>query len=51
MFLVVVINSYYESIYILEQDRFFLYPDRDSVLNLIKEPLVIAVAYNTIPPA
>ena len=49
-FLVVVIDSYYQSIYVLEQGGFYLFPDRDRILDLIGEPLVIAIAEHTIPP-
>jgi len=48
IFPVAVINSYYQSIHVLEQGRFFLFPDRDRILNLIGEPLVIAMAEYTI---
>ena len=35
MFLVVVIDSYCQSIYILEQGGFSLFPDRNRILDLI----------------
>ena len=44
MFPVVVINSYCQSIYILEQGRFSLFLGRDRILNLIWKSLVIAMA-------
>ena len=50
MFLVAVINSYYQSIHILEQGGFSLFPGRDMILDPIWEPLVIAIAENTISP-
>ena len=49
-FSVAVINSHYQSIYILEQDRFSLFSGRDRILNLIGELLVIAIAQHTILP-
>ena len=47
-FLVVVIDSHCYSIHILEQGGFFLFLGRDRILDLIGEPLVIAMAQNTI---
>jgi len=47
-FLVVVINSYHQSIHVLEQDRFILFLGEYKILNLIWEPLVIVVVQNTI---
>ena len=43
-FLVVMINSYHQSIHILEQGGFSLFPGRDRILDLIWESLVVAVA-------
>ena len=40
----VVIDSYHQSIHILEQNRFFLFLSRNRILDLIWEFLVIAVA-------
>ena len=48
MFPVVVINSHHQSIYILEQDGFFLFLGRNRILDPIGEPLVIATAEYTI---
>jgi len=41
MFLVAVINSHCQNIYILEQNRFFLFPGRDRILDPIWKFLVI----------
>jgi len=49
-FLVAVIDSHCQSIHILEQGGFFLFSDRDRILDLIWEFLVIAMAWYTIPP-
>jgi len=49
-FLVGVINSHHQSIHVLERGGFFLFLDRDRILDLIGEPLVIAMAEHTIPP-
>jgi len=48
MFPVVVINSHHQSIYVLEQDGFFLFLGRNRILDPIGEPLVIAIAEYTI---
>ena len=50
IFTVVVIDSYRQSIYVLEQGGFSLFLDRDRILDPIGEPLVIAIAEHTIPP-
>jgi len=50
MFPVMVIDSHCQSIHVLEQGGFSLFLGRDRVLDLIWEPLVIAMAQNTIPP-
>ena len=50
IFTVVVIDSYRQSIYVLEQGGFSLFLDRDRILDPIGEPLVIAIAERTIPP-
>ena len=50
MFLVAVINSYCQSIYVLEQGGLFLFLDRNRILDPIREPLVIAIAEYTILP-
>ena len=50
IFPVVVINSYHLSIYILEQDEFFLFLDGDGILDPIEEPLVVIMAQHTISP-
>ena len=50
IFLVAVINSYYQSVHVLEQDRFSLFLGRDRILNLTGKPLVIVMAQNTILP-
>ena len=50
IFPVVVINSYHLSIYILEQDEFFLFLDGDVILDPIEEPLVVIIAQHTISP-
>jgi len=49
-FPVTVIDSYYQSIHVLEQGGFSLFMDRDRILDLIRETLVIAMAKHTIPP-
>jgi len=49
-FPVAVINSHRQSIHILERGGFSLFSGRDRVLDLIGEPLVIAMAQNTIFP-
>ena len=48
-FPVAVINSYHQSVYVLEQGGFFLFPGKDRILDLIRELLVIVMAQNTIP--
>ena len=50
MFPVVIINSYCQSIHVLERGGFFLFLGRDKILDLIGESLVIAVVEYTIPP-
>ena len=47
---VVVIDSYHLSIYILEQDGFSLFLGGDGILDPIEEPLVVMMAQHTIPP-
>ena len=47
---VAVINSHCQSIYFLKQGGFSLFLDRDRILDLIWEPLVIVMAEYTIPP-
>jgi len=49
-FPVAVINSHCQSIHILERGGFFLFLDRDKILDLIEKPLVIVMAEYTIPP-
>ena len=49
-FSVAVINSHYQSIYVLKQDGFSLFPGRNKILDPIGEPLVIAIAEHTISP-
>ena len=49
-FSVAVINSHHQSIHVLEQGGSSLFLDRDKVLDLIGEPLVIAMAQHTISP-
>ena len=43
-------NCHYLSIYILKQDGLTLFSDKDRILNLIREFLVIVIVQNTIPP-
>ena len=43
MFPVAIINSYCQSIHILKQGGFSLFPDRDRILNLIRKTLIIVV--------
>ena len=43
VFPVVVIDSHYQSIHILEQGKFILFLDGDRILNPIEKTLVIAV--------
>ena len=50
IFPVTVIDSYYQSIHILERGGFFLFPDRDRILDLIGELLMIVIAKHTISP-
>ena len=50
VFLVVMINGYHQSVYILEQSRFFLFPDGNRALYSIRKPLVIVIVQNTISP-
>ena len=47
---VVMINSYYQSVYILEQNWLFLFLDGDGVLDLIEQTLVVLVIQYTIFP-
>ena len=49
-FPVVMINSHHQNIHVLEWGGFFLFPDRDRILDLIGEPLVIVIAKYTILP-
>ena len=50
IFLVAVVDSHHQSIYILEKGGFFLFLGRDKILNLIRKPLVIVMAEYTISP-
>ena len=50
IFLVVVINSHYQSVYVLKQGEFFLFLGRDRILDPIGKSLVIVMAQNTISP-
>ena len=49
-FPVVVINSHHQSIHVLEQGGSSLFLDRDKILDLIGEHLIIAMAQHTISP-
>ena len=48
MFPVMVIDSHCQSVHILEQDGFFLFPGKDRILDLIWESMVITMAQHTI---
>jgi len=50
MFLVAVIDSHCQSIYILEWGGFSLFLGRDKILDPIWESLIIAMAQHTILP-
>ena len=50
IFLVAVINSYCQSIHVLEQGGFSLFLGRNKILDPIREPLVIVIAEYTILP-
>ena len=50
IFLITMINCYYQSIYVLEKSWFFLFLDRDRVLNVIEKSLVVLVTQYPIFP-
>jgi len=50
IFPVAVVDSYCQNIHILKQDGFFLFLDKNRILDLIGKPLIISIAEHIISP-
>jgi len=48
VFLILIINGYYENVHFLEQAQFSLLSSQDEVLDMIREVLIIPMTENTI---